>query len=272
MQAIRHFMLDAYDCNFEQANSVMVINNLLVSLADGLNMHPIMPPYILPYYYCDETEDGGISAFLICENGSHITVHTFPYRYCYFIDVLTDKFFEEERAKELIQRQIYAKNMQCMLTDRRDDAQLDENLNSSTDFGPHYMITIENLDATMESIFKWLDCIAPKINMLPISRPYVIFDNVENPDFISGILVVAQSHIAFHYSIAERAANVDIFSCSFLDDGVVESIIEQSFGEDVRLRLHARGSKHKHNIRYTEKNNYNIRINKAWQDNIYKET
>ena len=133
------------------------------------------------------------------------------------------------------------------------------------------MISIENLDASMESIFKWLDNIAPKINMLPISRPYVIFDRVDNPAFISGILVVAQSHIAFHYSILQRAANVDIFSCSFLDDGIVESILEQSFGEDVRIRLCARGSKHKYNIRYAEKHNNNIRMNKAWRKNIKDE-
>ena len=104
--------------------------------------------------------------------------------------------------------------------------------------------------------------------MLPISRPYVIFDRIENPQYISGVLVVAQSHIAFHYSIEDRAANIDIFSCSFLDDGIVENILTQSFGQDINIRLHARGSKHKHNIRYTEKANTNIRINKAWRNNI----
>lgn len=268
MQAIRHFMLDAYDCNFEQANNVMVIQDLLVSLADGLGLHPIMPPYILPYYYCDETEDGGISAFVLCANGSHITVHTFPYRYCYFIDILTDHFFEEEKAKDLICRHIYAKNMQCMVADRRVKPVKMETIDSKSDFGPHYMITVNNLDASMESIFQWLDCIAPKINMLPISRPYVIFDRIENPQYISGVLVVAQSHIAFHYSIAERAANIDIFSCSFLDDGIVESILTESFGKDIDIRLHARGSKHKHNLRYTEQANTNIRINKAWRQHI----
>ncbi|MBE6756483.1 MAG: hypothetical protein E7555_08510 [Ruminococcaceae bacterium] len=269
MQATRHFMLDAYDCNFEQANSAMVVNNLLVTLANGLDMNPVMPPYLLPYYYCDEPEDGGISAFVLCENGSHITIHTFPYRYCYFVDVLTDRFFEEERVKELICQHIYAENMQSMVNDRRTNIALRRDINSSADFGPHYMISVENLDATMESIFKWLDYIAPKINMLPISRPYVIFDRIENPEFISGMLVVAQSHIAFHYSISEKTANLDIFSCSFLDDGVVESIIEQSFGEDVQICLCARGgSKYKHNIRYAEKYNDNIRINKAWRSNI----
>ena len=123
-------------------------------------------------------------------------------------------------------------------------------------------------DVTMEQIARWLDNIAPRINMTPISRPYVIFDRAVDPAFISGVLVVAQSHIAFHYSILERTANIDIFSCSFLDDGVVEDILEQSFGDDVQINLFARGSKHKHNIRYSEKYNSSLQNHKAWQNNI----
>ena len=268
MQATRHFVLDAYECNFEQANSIMVINDMLVSLADGLKMNPIMPPYILPYYYCDDHDDGGISAFLLCENGSHITVHTFPYRYCFFLDVLSDQFFPEEDAKELIRRQIFAETMQSMVVDRRYNTMTADNFNSNTDFGPHYMITVEDFDASMETIFSWLDHIAPEIDMLPISRPYVIFDRTEDPAFISGVLVVAQSHISFHYSISERTAYIDIFSCSFLNDGIVESILKASFGSNIQISLCARGSKHKYNIQYTEKSKTNMRINKAWRNNI----
>ena len=267
MQATRHLMLDAYDCNFEQANSLLVVNDLLVTMAASLNMRPIMPPFVLPYYYCETSEDGGISAFVLCENGSHITIHTFPYRYCYFVDILTDKFFSEEEATDLLCRQIFAKTVNANMVDRRlYNAQ--PAANSSVDFGPHYMITVENTDASMEQIARWLDNIAPRINMTPISRPYVIFDRAVDPEFISGVLVVAQSHIAFHYSIKERTANIDIFSCSFLDDGVVESILEQSFGDDVQINLFARGSKHKHNIRYSEKHNSSLQNHKAWQRNI----
>lgn len=265
MLATRHFMLDAYDCNFEQANSIMVVNNLLVALANELNMEPVMPPIVLPYYYCDITEDGGISAFIICENGSHITIHTFPYRYCYFVDILTDKFFSEEEATALLNRQIFAQTINSNVVDRRVFSGRANDINSNVDFGPHYMITVENIDVTMEKISRWLDCIASKINMTPISRPYVIFDRIEDPDFISGVLVVAQSHIAFHYSIKERTANIDIFSCSFLDDGIVECILEQSFGDDIQINLVARGSKHKHNIHYSEKYNKNLQNQKNWQ-------
>ena len=225
MQATRHIMLDAYDCDLEQSNNFMVVNNLLVNLTHELGMRPIMPPFLLPYYYCEDTEDGGISAFVVCENGSHITIHTFPYRHCYFVDVLTDGFCTEEETINVIGQQIYAKNINTIVVDRRNDNSPPDAINSSLDFGPHYMITVEDFDVTADQIFKWLDNIATKINMLPISRPYVVYDKRQSPEFISGVLVVAQSHIAFHYNIAERTANIDIFFCSFLDDGIVECIL-----------------------------------------------
>ncbi len=268
MQATRHIMLDAYDCESEQANSFMAVNNLLVNLTHKLGMEPVMPPFLLPYYYCDEMEDGGISAFIVCENGSHITIHTFPFRHCYFIDILTDVFCEESDIINIINQQIYAGNINIQVVDRRNDNSPSCDINSSLDFGPHYMISVEDFDVTAEQIFKWLDNIAPKINMVPISRPYVIFDKMENPEFISGVLVVAQSHIAFHYDISERTANIDIFSCSFLDDGIVECMLEQAFGDKVKIDLFARGSKYKNNIYHAEKHRVQLSMNKSWQKNI----
>lgn len=244
MLANRHYMLDAYGCYVEQANSVMVVNDLLVNITNELDMRPIMPPFVLPYYYCDDSEDVGISAFCICENGSHITIHTFPYRSCYFVDILTDRFFSEADVTEMIKKQIYANNITTNVVDRRIFEGISGNIDENYDFGPHYMITVNDVDASIESIFKWLDNIAPTINMLSISRPYVIFDKTQNPEYISGVLVVAQSHIAFHYSIAERTANIDIFSCSFLENGLVEHLIQHNFGSDTQLNLFARGSKH----------------------------
>ena len=151
--------------------------------------------------------------------------------------------------------------------DRRNSNSPSNAINSTLDFGPHYMITVEDFDVTADQIFKWLDNVAPKINMLPISRPYVIYDKTQSPEFISGILVVAQSHIAFHYSIAERKANLDIFSCSFLENGTVEYILQQSFGEDIKINLCARGSKYHWEC---EKRSRAVRIERDnnWRDNI----
>lgn len=267
MLANRHYMLDAYGCFVEQSNSIMVVNDLLVQLATSLEMKPIMPPFLVPYYYCKDAEDVGVSAFCICANGSHITIHTFPYRSCYFVDILTDQFFSEEEVTRLIRHQLYAGTISTNVVDRRISEGVSGNIDTGNDFGPHYMITAENIDANMESIFKWLDNVAPRINMQAISRPYVIYDKLQNPEYISGVLVVAQSHIAFHYSISERVANIDIFSCSFLSNGTVEDILQQSFGEDTKINLFARGSKHRIEC---EKRSRQSRIEKdeSWRSNI----
>lgn len=267
MVANRHYMLDAYGCFVEQSNSIMVVNDLLVQLSTDLKMKPVMPPFLVPFYYCQDPEDVGVSAFCICANGSHITIHTFPYRSCYFVDILTDQFFSEADVTNFIRSQLYASSISTNVVDRRVFEGIDGNIDTDNDFGPHYMITINNIDADFESIFTWLDRIAPNINMQAISRPYVIYDSVQQPGYISGILIVAQSHIAFHYSIEKRMANIDIFSCSFLENGAVEDLLHQSFGDDITINLFARGSKHRIECQHRSRQSI-IEKNSGWRDNI----
>ena len=103
--------------------------------------------------------------------------------------------------------------------------------------------------------------------MQAICRPYVIFDKTSSPEYISGFLVVAQSHIAFHYSIKERTANIDIFSCSFLENGAVEDLLKDSFGEQTQTNLFARGSKHTLRCELGSRQ-ARIKRNEAWRNNI----
>ena len=267
MIANRHYMLDAYGCFVEQSNSIMVVNDLLVQLSTELGMRPIMPPFLVPFYYCQDSEDVGISAFCVCANGAHITIHTFPYRSCYFVDILTDQFFSEADVTKMIRNQIYASTIATNVVDRREFEGTDGHIDTNNDFGPHYMITIEDVDVDFEGLYRWLDTIAPRINMQAISRPYVIFDRISRPEYISGMLVVAQSHIAFHYSIKERTANLDIFSCSFLENGVVEDLLYDSFGQNVKISLFARGSKHRIQCQNRSRQ---VRIERdgAWRNNL----
>ncbi len=270
MSAHRHYMLDAYGCLAEQSDNILIVNDVINQVAADLNMKPVMPPFLIPYYYGDDAEDGGISAFCICANGEHITLHTFPYRSCYFADILTEQFFTVKEASRIFQKQMYAGDLRANICDRR--ASLEDTLprtdtDTSSDFGPHYLISLTNVDMTMEQIYTWLDSVAPKINMQPISRPYVIYDKVNDPKFISGLLVIAQSHISVHYDIRERSANIDIFSCSFVENGIVESILRESFGDDIRINLIARGSKF---VLQCQQNSREVRIerNKNWKQHI----
>ena len=267
MPAYFHYTIDAYGCLSQQTNKLMVINDFLVTTATELDMQPVMPPFLVPYYYCDDAQDVGISAFCICADGSHITIHTFPERSCYFIDILTNSFLEEAKVKDLVCKQLYAGNFSIQTLDRRDFASDPSAVDTQNDFGPHFMITVNNPKTSFEAIYKWLETIAPKINMNPISRPYVIYDRVEDPQTISGILVVAQSHIAFHYCIEDDVANIDIFSCSFLDLDVIEAIIHEDFGMDARIDLFARGSKHRYECQHYSRQT-RIEKNKTWQKNL----
>jgi len=268
MLATRHYMIDAYGCVLEQTNNFMLVNDFLINITHKMGMLPVMPPFILPYYYCEDAEDVGISAFCICGEGSHVTIHTFPQRSCYFIDILTNSFVEENEVADYVKNQLYASNLSISTVDRRDFGETGENIDSIIDFGPHYMATVKNPGVTFEQIYHWLDSVAPEINMQPISRPYVVFDKVEAPEYISGILVVAQSHIAFHYSIPDDIASIDIFSCSFLGNGVVEELLSKTFGDRVKINLFARGSKHRIECQhYTRQSR--IDKCKSWRDNIY---
>ena len=260
-----HFMMDAYGSIEENANNLKSINELLNGVTHELGLIPVMPPFLVPYYYCNDSEDVGISAFTICKGG-HVTIHTFPYRACYFVDILTDEFFTASQAEDFFRERLFSKRVQSKIIDRRMiyNSRAPE-IDTQKDFGPHYMIEVNDVDMSLEWIYKWLDTLAPKIRMLPIIRPYVIYDKPVEPDYISGVLVVAQSHIAVHYDIAARKALIDIFSCEFLDDRTICNIMEQSLGVNYKCYLVSRGSKHDDNYKRKV-----ARINESaeWKNNI----
>ena len=74
MLATRHYMIDAYGCFSEQTNNFLLINDFLINVTHKLGMVPVMPPYILPFYYCEDAEDVGLfrnqTVFLKRENVS----------------------------------------------------------------------------------------------------------------------------------------------------------------------------------------------------------
>ena len=97
----KHTMLDCYGANQNQLNDIKHINDLLNKLVYVLKLNPICPPQLIPYYYGKVKEDIGISAFILLEGG-HITIHTFPIRECYFVDILADLDYDEHIAKDFL--------------------------------------------------------------------------------------------------------------------------------------------------------------------------
>ena len=120
-------------------------------------------------------------------------------------------------------------------------------------------------DLSMEQIYHFLDQLPTLIGMEPILRPVVVTDKVQNHSIISGLTVIAQSHISVHYYLEEHKAYIDIFSCSFINCDNIDKIVEQMLGIKCETVLISRGSKH---ARKTALRSEVIKRYNKWQNNI----
>ena len=100
--------------------------------------------------------------------------------------------------------------------------------------------------------------------MDPITRPFIIKDKIDNPKFLSGIIVIAQSHISVHYEIDSQRLFFDIFSCMPFDYENI-SMMLSSFGKLSSNILIPRGTKHSYKI----KEDFSLdEVYKKWQSVI----
>lgn len=246
-----HIMIDGYHGNESRLNDLSTVNAVLNEITEKCGVKSVMPPFLLPYYYAKDGDDDGISAFTLLEGG-HITIHTFPYRGCVFADLLYDGYAEESDFDGVLRESFRFTDEKKLWTERR---WIDPTINpdkiwnggKTADFGPHIIAKAENVDITFEEIYDMLDALPQNINMLPICRPYVIKSSADDPAYISGIVLIAQSHIAFHYCIAEKTLFCDAFSCSFYKIENFIEFLDKRFGGNIHTTL-IRGSKHDQKI------------------------
>ena len=262
-----HIMIDAYGSDSPKLDNLKSVYDSIVKITNFVGVKTIMPPSLIPYYYGSVKEDDGISAFVLLKGG-HFTIHTFPQRECYFVDLLYDGFVNEAKLLEILHTELPFEHELVHALDRRFEIndQLKTHIDESRDFGPHYLMhNIEPVELDMDTIYTFLDRVPVLINMDPITRPTVITDRVVEPEIISGITVIAQSHIALHYYKAEKRFYLDIFSCSFIDCDDIINTVQELLGTACDWRLISRGSKHTEKL--TERDEYISRFN-IWQENI----
>ena len=263
-----HIMLDIYGSDSPKLNDLKSLYETIYKITNQLSVKTIMPPVLTPYYYGKVKEDDGISAFVLLKGG-HFTIHTFPERECYFVDVLYDGFISEDKFLNILSKELPFEDKIVHVVDRRFNINdqgpfgaIDEN----QDFGPHYLIRTKQLtELSMEQIFHFLDELPTRINMDPIMRPIVITDKIYDADIMSGITLIAQSHIALHYYRKEKLAYLDIFSCSFINCDNLMREVEEKLGVACDSLLISRGSKHI--AKLAERSEYIARYDK-WKKHI----
>lgn len=246
---MKHTMIDCYGSKNHNLENLVYINDTLNKVAYRLGLEPISTPYLIPYYYGRVKEDIGVSGFLLLKGG-HITIHTFPLRECYFVDVFSVKDFDTDYVVDIFESLLpFNRNISTISSsDRRKFESIELPFDPTNNFGPHYLSEIKvEKNLSMDDCFDFLDEFVYKIDMDPITRPYVIKNKVGDSDYLSGIIVIAQSHISIHYDYKKKHAYFDIFSCAAFDYSKVEDLL-LTLGNVISNELVVRGTKHSSNI------------------------
>ena len=112
-----HLMVDGYNASYKKLSSVEAIANFLDMLPAEIEMTKIMPPYVFKYDGGDKPEDWGISGFVIIAE-SHISIHTFPEKGYFSIDIFSCKEFDMDKAINIIKEYFETEDLEIRTTER----------------------------------------------------------------------------------------------------------------------------------------------------------
>ncbi|MCX5749483.1 MAG: adenosylmethionine decarboxylase [Candidatus Saganbacteria bacterium] len=122
-------------------------------------------------------------------------------------------------------------------------------------FGPHLMIDCYGCNkeklSDMDLIFDTLDKFPDTIKMTKIMPPYVFkYQGVVPEDYgISGVVLIAESHITIHTFPEKQHAFIDIFSCKDFDTAPATAFMIDLFeAANYDVQLSSRGMEFPRNI------------------------
>jgi S-adenosylmethionine decarboxylase len=102
-------------------------------------------------------------------------------------------------------------------------------------YGPHLMLDLNGCNQKtlddLEACFKLLSELPGMVGMTAITQPYVFrYDSVVPDDAgITGVVIIAESHISLHTYPKKHFAFVDLFSCKPFDVEKAKSHIIRFF-------------------------------------------
>lgn len=103
-----HLIIDCYEItDFLKLNDIELLFNFLNNLPQQINMEKINLPQMAEI---NEENDFGISGTIMIKT-SHIAIHTYPLKKCFFLDVFSCKKFDTQKVKNIIQNTFQPKKM-----------------------------------------------------------------------------------------------------------------------------------------------------------------
>jgi S-adenosylmethionine decarboxylase len=116
------------------------------------------------------------------------------------------------------------------------------------EFGPHITIDLKGCPketlSNYELHFNYLKSLPELINMTPITQPYVFPYSglVPEDKGITGIVIIAESHISIHSFEEKGYSFIDIFSCKDMDvEKAIRITLDMFKPEDYEINIVKRG-------------------------------
>ncbi len=115
-------------------------------------------------------------------------------------------------------------------------------------FGPHLMMDCRGVSfekcSDLQYVWHFLDTLPDKIGMTKITQPYVFPYSglIPEDEGITGVVVIAESHITFHSFTRKDYFFFDLFSCKEFDtDYVIQEVIRAFEVQDPDIHCVNRG-------------------------------
>ena len=119
-------------------------------------------------------------------------------------------------------------------------------------FGPHLFLEFPTESDKLNNKPHWkalLKNLVEIIDTRPLCEPVVVFSECENEAWkhspatgLSGFIVLAESHVAFHTFVEAKYVFMDVFSCKSIDQIAVGKFLKERLGAyQVHQKLHRRG-------------------------------
>jgi S-adenosylmethionine/arginine decarboxylase-like enzyme len=266
-----HFMFDAYGVRSKvRLGDINLLNQTINLVLFDLGLKPISPAFLLPYDYGLVPLDEGVSSYIYLPGG-HFTIHTFPLRGCYFVDLVSQGEVSAKKFQQTLQKYWPSELKKSRLFDAsRDAVNASETFDPKEVFGPHVMATLTLKNSlSLETTNQFLEGLITKIGMTPITRAYGLYDHYDQPNFLSAIVMIAESHLSVHLNLKTKTMYFDIFSCKMFDYSSIQQLLTE-FGQVQSWHVVPRGQKHdERSTQRMSKNNISKKTKLAlnrWKD------
>jgi|CXWL01.1.fsa_nt_gi S-adenosylmethionine/arginine decarboxylase-like enzyme len=123
LSAGKHIVLDAFVKDNQILSDISKMSDILIKLVGILKMEILLYPQFL-YVPTDTTklntdaDDGGISGFCMVTT-SHISIHTWPLRNRFSMDVFSCKDFSEKEAMGFLRKEFGIESETIKIIDRK---------------------------------------------------------------------------------------------------------------------------------------------------------